>query len=75
MTTLLEQVLQKAQKLPVELQNKIAQQILQDIENEIRWQKTLSDSDANIDVLEQMAQSALREDEDGKTEDKGFGQE
>ena len=74
MTALLEQVFKEAQKLPNELQNEIAQQLLEDIHNELKWQKTLSNPDINIDVIEKMAQLALREDEEGKTEEKGFGQ-
>ena len=75
MTTLLEQALKEAQKLPSELQDEIAQQLLEDIQNELKWQETLSNPEVNIDVLQQMAQVALREDEEGKTEEKGFGEE
>ncbi len=75
MTTLLAQVLKEAQKLPSELQDEIAQQLLEDIQNELKWQETLSNPDVNIDVLQEMAQVALREDEEGKTEEKGFGEE
>ncbi|MGK7875099.1 MAG: hypothetical protein AB4426_17915 [Xenococcaceae cyanobacterium] len=75
MTTLLEQALKEAQKLPSELQDEIAQQLLEDIQNELKWQETISNPDVNIDVLQQMAQVSLQEDEEGKTEDKGFGEE
>ena len=69
MTALLEQAFKEAQKLPNELQNEIAQQLLEDIDNELKWQETLSNPDVNIDVIEAMAQVALREDEEGKTEE------
>ncbi len=67
MTALLEQAFKEAQKLPNELQNEIAQQLLEDIDGELKWQETLSNPDIDIDVIEAMAQVALREDEEGKT--------
>ena len=75
MTELLEQAFKKAQKLSNYLQDELAQQLLEDIENELKWQESLSDSDADLDVLEQMAQRALIEDREGKTEEKGFGEQ
>ena len=75
MTKLLEKAFQEAQKLSDNLQNEIAQQLLIDIENELKWQKTLADPDINLDVLSKMAQAALIEDQEVKTEAKGFGEE
>ena len=75
MTELLEQAFKKAQKLSNDLQDELAQQLLEDIENELKWQESLSDSDVNLDVLEEMAKRALIEDREGKTEEKGFGEE
>ena len=75
MTELLEQAFKKAQKLSNDLQDELAQQLLEDIENELKWQESLSDSDVALDVLEEMAQMALIEDREGKTEEKGFGEE
>jgi hypothetical protein len=75
MTELLEQAFKKAQKLSNDLQDELAQQLLEDIENELKWQESLSNSDVNLDVLEEMAQMALIEDREGKTEEKGFGEE
>jgi hypothetical protein len=75
MTKLLEKAFQEAQKLSDNLQNEIAQQLLIDIENELKWQETLADPDINLDVLSKMAQAALIEDQEGKTEAKGFGEE
>ena len=75
MTELLEQAFKKAQKLSNTLQDELAQQLLEDIENELKWQESLSDPDVNLDVLEEMAQRALIEDREGKTEEKGFGEE
>ncbi|MDJ0597360.1 MAG: hypothetical protein QNJ37_00720 [Crocosphaera sp.] len=75
MTELLEQAFKKAQKLSNDLQDELAKQLLEDIENELKWQESLSDQDVDLDVLEEMAQKALIEDQEGKTEDKGFGEE
>jgi hypothetical protein len=75
MTKLLEKAFQEVQKLSDNLQNEIAQQLLIDIENELKWQETLADPDINLDVISKMAQAALIEDQEGKTEAKGFGEE
>jgi hypothetical protein len=75
MTELLEQAFKKAQKLSDYVQDELAQQLLEDIENELKWQKNLSNSDVDLDVLQEMAQMALIEDREGKTEEKGFGEE
>ena len=75
MTELLEQAFKKAQKLSNDLQDELAQQLLEDIENELKWQESLSSSDNDIAILEEMAQMALIEDREGKTEEKGFGEE
>ncbi len=75
MTTLLEQAFQAAQHLPVALQDELAQQLLEDIQNELRWQETLATSDVESDILTSMALAALAEDEAGETEDKGFGED
>jgi hypothetical protein len=75
MTNLLEKAFEEAQKLSDYLQDELAQQLLEDIQNELRWQETLAKQDNDISILKQMAQEALIEDQEGKTEDKGFGEE
>ncbi|MGL4879781.1 MAG: hypothetical protein ACRC8K_01785, partial [Waterburya sp.] len=65
----------EAQKLSNYLQDELAQQLLEDIENELKWQESLSNSDVELGILEEMAQRALIEDREGKTEEKGFGEE
>ncbi|MGK7892115.1 MAG: hypothetical protein AB4372_00265 [Xenococcus sp. (in: cyanobacteria)] len=75
MTKLLEQAFKEAQKLSNYLQDELAQQLLEDIENELKWQESLSNPDIDLDVLQEMAQTALIEDREGKTEEKGFGEE
>ncbi len=75
MTKLLEKAFQEAQKLSNNLQDEIAEQLLADIENELQWQETLTDPNINLDILTQMAQAALIEQQEGKTEEKDFGEE
>jgi hypothetical protein len=45
------------------------EQLLDDLENEMAWQKTLSKPQSKLDVL---AERALRESEQGKTKKIGF---
>jgi len=75
MTQLLEKAFKEAQKLSNDLQDEIAHQLLEDIQNELAWLETLANPDIDLDVLQKMAQAALIEDQEGKTEEKGFGEE
>ena len=75
MTTLLERAFIEIQKLPNYLQDELAQQLLEDIESELKWQKSLSKEDIELGSLLEMAQEALLEEQEGRTEDKGFGEE
>ena len=75
MTKLLEKAFEEAQKLSDNLQDEIAHQLLEDIQNELNWQKTLANPDIDLGIFLQMAQTALNEDEAGETEEKGFGEE
>lgn len=70
MSNPLEKVIQQAANLPIEIQNEIAEQWLEDIENEINWQKTLSQPQALR--LSELAQEALRQSTRGETLTKGF---
>jgi phage shock protein A len=74
MSTLLEQAFREAQKLPDDLQDELAQQLLNDIESELKWQAALADTDVDMGGFEAMARAALAEDEAGETEGKGFGE-
>ena len=74
MTKLLEKAFKEAQKLSNNLQDEIARQLLEDIQNELNWQKTLFHPDIDLGIFQQMAQAALKEDNLGDTEEKGFGQ-
>jgi hypothetical protein len=59
-----------------ERQGKTARyQLPEDVQNELKWQETLANPDIDISVLQGMANAALLEDEEGETEEKGFGEE
>ncbi|MDD5273960.1 MAG: hypothetical protein PHU14_14740 [Methylovulum sp.] len=70
MPTLLEKVIQQAATLPIDIQDEIARQWLEDIENEINWQKTLQQPQGLR--LAELAQEALRQSAQGETVAKGF---
>jgi hypothetical protein len=69
MSSRLEQVVQRVSTLPIEIQDEIAEQWFEDIENEIGWQRTLQQPQ---DKLSKLAQEALRQSSQGKTLVKGF---
>jgi hypothetical protein len=69
MTILLQQAFEKASQLPAELQDQLAQDILDDIAGELQWDTTLARSE---DLLEKLAGKALREFEAGRTHPQGF---
>jgi hydrogenase maturation factor HypE len=58
MTKLLAELIKKVENLPPEIQDEIAKQILEDIENELRWQETLAQPQSK---LEKLAEKALEE--------------
>jgi hypothetical protein len=69
MTTLLAKAIRQIEKLSASIQDEIAEQLLDDIENEMAWEKTFSKSQSKLDRL---AEHALRESERGKTKNMGF---
>jgi hypothetical protein len=70
MTNLLAEAFRKAQSLPDYLQNELAEQLIEDIENEIKWQQVLSQpQDMKLD---QIAAKSLRDSMNGKTKEMGF---
>jgi hypothetical protein len=75
MTTLLQKAFIEIQKFSDRLQDELAQQLLEDIESELKWQKSLSQSDIELGILLTIAQEALVEEQEGKVENKGFGEE
>ena len=64
MTNLLAEAFNKAQNLPEFIQDELAQQLIEDIENELKWQETLSKLNS---LFEKLAQKALKDSQEGKT--------
>jgi hypothetical protein len=69
MTILLKQAFEKASQLPDDLQDQLAQEVLEDIAGELQWDTTLAQSG---ELLEKLAEQALREFEAGRTHPQGF---
>jgi hypothetical protein len=70
MTNLLIEAFKKAQDLPDYLQNELAEQLIEDVENELKWQQLLSQPQ-NI-KLDELAAKALSDSAQGKTRKIGF---
>ncbi len=70
MTSQLSEAFKKAQNLPDYLQNELAEQLLEDIQNELKWQQELSGEQPS--QLEQLAAKALEESSTGKIKELGF---
>jgi hypothetical protein len=68
---LLSSVVKKAQTLPEAIQDELVEQLLEDIENEIKWQETLS-SPQNSLILVELAQKAINESENRERQLIGF---
>tara|TARA_Y100000294_G_C8480706_1_gene306610 strand:+ start:294 stop:512 length:219 start_codon:yes stop_codon:yes gene_type:complete len=69
MNKLLTKAFEKAGKLPHEIQDEIAKNLLEDIEGETRWDQTLEKSH---DKLAKLSDMALKEFKAGKTKKMGF---
>jgi hypothetical protein len=59
MTNLLEKALRKAARLPEAEQDRIAQVILDEIEDEARWQATFAKSQDQLAALSRAAQEEI----------------
>lgn len=70
MTTSLTEAFRKAQDLPDYLQNELAEQLIEDVENEIKWQQPLSQTQSI--KLDELAAKALSDSIDGRTREIGF---
>lgn len=64
MSTLLEQAFRKAEQLPLEEQDAIAEQILASLADDEAWKRRFAEKQ---DVIQRMAREALAEDERGET--------
>ncbi len=69
MTELLTKAFEQASRLPSERQDELAQQILEDLVGETKWDETLARSQ---DQLEKLADKALSEFRAGRTREMGF---
>ncbi len=70
MTKLLEEAFKKASKLPEVEQNALAKWLLEELEDERKWEKEFSESE---DALDQLADEAVKEHRNGKTKPMDFG--
>ena len=69
MTKLLTKAFEKASSLSEDLQDQIAQELLEEMAGEARWDQTLTDSQ---DKLYRLAEKAEKEYRAGKTKGMGF---
>lgn len=69
MTILLAELIEKVKALPLEIQDEIAQEILDNIENEFRWRETLAQPTRK---LKKLAEKALEDSKAGRTKKIGF---
>ncbi|MGN6367764.1 MAG: hypothetical protein ACTHN5_05845 [Phycisphaerae bacterium] len=71
MTALLKKALAKAADLPKTVQNELAKQLLEDIEAELKWDRTPA-SPKSQKLLAHMAKKVLKARRAGKTYEMGF---
>jgi hypothetical protein len=69
MTRTLERAIAKASKLPKAAQDQLGEQLLEDIEGELKWDETLA---ASQPVPEKLAAKARAAKAKGKTKRAGF---
>ncbi len=69
MTNLLSKAIKRIEALPHTMQDEIAEQLLEDLDNELSWQKTLTRPQTKLSKL---AEKAIRESNAGKTKKMGF---
>jgi hypothetical protein len=69
MTASLERAFAKAAHLPKPAQDQLAEQLIEDIDGELKWDKTLANSQESLEKLAAKARGAKRR---GKTVRKGF---
>ena len=70
MTSLLTEAFDRAKNLPDHLQDEIAEQLIEDIEEEMKWQQELSHPQSSL--LDDLAAIALNESQQDKTKVMGF---
>jgi hypothetical protein len=65
MTSLLERAFQEASKLPSIAQNSLAKWLLEELEDEKKWDLSFAESE---DILDKLANEALTSDKNSETE-------
>jgi hypothetical protein len=70
MTNLLTEAFKKVQDLPDYLQDELAEQLIEDVENELQWQQQLSQPQHS--KLDELAAKALSDSTQCKTKEMGF---
>jgi hypothetical protein len=70
MTSLLAEAFRKAQDLPEYWQNELAEQLIEDFENEVKWQQLLSQPQPP--KLDELAAQAFSDAVNGATRVMGF---
>ncbi|MCP4371209.1 MAG: hypothetical protein GY797_24305 [Deltaproteobacteria bacterium] len=71
MVTFLQEAFEMASKLPQEEQSALAALWIEEMKEEMKWEKTFADSQ---DVLEALADKALEEIAQGKAEEIGWNE-
>jgi len=71
MTTSLKKAFSKATTLPPAVQDQLAAQLLEDIEGELKWDRTLA-TPASQNLLEALADKARAAKRAGRVHKKGF---
>jgi mRNA-degrading endonuclease RelE of RelBE toxin-antitoxin system len=69
MTELLSKAFKKASELPEDSQNILAKKLLEEIEDELKWEETFEKSK---NKLQKMGDKAMEESNSGKTKKIGF---
>lgn len=69
MTKLLAEAFEKASKLPENLQDELARELIEELAGEAQWDQTLAES---ADTVDKMAEQALKEHRAGRTKRMGF---
>jgi len=69
MTKLLAEAFEKASRLPENLQDELARELIEELAGEARWDQTLAES---ADTVDKMAEQALKEHRAGRTKRMGF---
>jgi hypothetical protein len=69
MSDLMTKLLERISELPPDLQEEIAKQLIDEVDQEIKWQSSLENPDV---VLDRLGEKALKESKEGKTRKSGF---